>query len=281
MDEKQAELDWEARWGRIAAVGALLTAVLIVATIGYRIVAIPSGAKNVAQLLPQVKAHPIPFKVYGILSGLSMVTFTIPLLYLYKATKFRRPELPRVTQILIIVGPLLVAVAAVWGPFRQLHAANEFVAGTIKTKKHAEDLVSSATTGVAAVSLPASLATAIGVVLVSLHAMRAGLLSRFMGVLGIILGGLFVIPLAPVPVVQLFWVLALGALFLGLWPGAGRGPAWDSGEPEPWPSPPSRFAPRPQPENGSEPAAEAEAEEEAPPERTPRQSRKRKRKARR
>jgi hypothetical protein len=80
------------------------------------------------------------------------------------------------------------------------------------------------------------------VVLVSLHAMRAGLLSRFMGVLGVILGGLFVIPLAPVPIVQLFWVLALGALYLGFWPGAGRGPAWETGEAEPWPSAQGRFA---------------------------------------
>src|SRR5436190_17605633 len=90
--------------------------------------------------------------------------------------------------------------------------------------------------------------------------MRAGLLSRFMGVLGLILGALFVLPLIASPIIQLFWLLALGALFMGLWPGAGRGPAWESGEAEPWPTPPSRFAPPPaqeQPDPDPEPDAEA------------------------
>src|SRR5256885_298642 len=64
---------------------------------------------------------------------------------------------------------------------------------------------------------------------VSLNAMLAGLLSRFMGVLGIILGVLFVLPLIASPVIQLFWLLALGVLFIDKWPG-GRGPAWEAGE---------------------------------------------------
>jgi hypothetical protein len=276
VDEKQAELEWEARAGRVAAMGALLTAALIIATIAYRIIAVPNGADNVAELLPQIHAHKAPFAVYGVLTGLSMLAFIIPIYYLYRVTKFRRPELPSITRILIIVGPILVAIAAIWGPFRQAHAADQFVAGAIKTKKHAQDLVNHQTTTVAAISLPAALASAIGVVLVSLHAMRAGLLSRFMGVLGVILGGLFVIPLAPVPIVQLFWVLALGALYLGFWP-TGRGPAWESGEPEPWPSPPRRFGP-PSDEAADDEAESDDAAEEAAPTPNPRSSRKRKRK---
>ena len=87
-----------------------------------------------------------------------------------------------------------------------------------------------------AVGAGGTLAMALSLVLVSLNAMRAGLLSRFMGIIGILTGALLVLPLlAPLPVVQLFWLGALGALFLGRWPG-GRGPAWDSGEAEPWPS---------------------------------------------
>jgi hypothetical protein len=277
VDEKQTQLEWEARAGRFAAVGALLTAALIIGTIGYRIAAVPTGANNVAELLPQVHAHKTPFVIYGVLTGLSMLAFIIPLYYLFRATRFRRPELPNVTRILIIVGPILVAIAAVWGPFRQAHAADQFVAGAIKTKKHAQDLVNHSTTTVAAISLPAALATAIGVVLVSLHAMRAGLLSRFMGILGVILGGLFVIPLAPVPIVQLFWVLALGALYLGFWPGAGRGPAWETGEAEPWPSAQGRFAaPGGAADSDGDDADVVEAD--AAPTPNPRSSRKRKKK---
>jgi hypothetical protein len=58
-----------------------------------------------------------------------------------------------------------------------------------------------------------------------------------MAVLGAVTGALLVLQLVPlVPVIiQAFWLGALGALYLGRWPG-GRGPAWDSGEAEPWPS---------------------------------------------
>jgi hypothetical protein len=70
----------------------------------------------------------------------------------------------------------------------------------------------------------------------SLNAMRVGLLTRFMGVLGIIVGGLFIIPLgASLPIVQAFWLVAIGALFLGYWP-PGVPPAWVTGEAQPWPS---------------------------------------------
>ena len=53
--------------------------------------------------------------------------------------------------------------------------------------------------------------------------MRVGLLTRFMGVLGIIVGVLFIIPLgSSLPIVQAFWLCALGALFLGRWPRGCR-----------------------------------------------------------
>jgi hypothetical protein len=72
-------------------------------------------------------------------------------------------------------------------------------------------------------------------VIISLNAMRVGLLTRFMGVLGIIVGVLFVIPLGTLQVVQPFWLLTLTALFLGRWPN-GVPPAWKTGKAEPWPT---------------------------------------------
>jgi hypothetical protein len=74
-------------------------------------------------------------------------------------------------------------------------------------------------------------------VLVSVNAMRAGLLSRFMGVLGIIAGALLILPVLPGGgnFVQLFWIVALGMLFLDRWPN-GRGPAWSVVEAIPWPT---------------------------------------------
>jgi hypothetical protein len=236
MDEKQAELEWEARAGRLAAYAAWLGSALIVATFAYRIGVLPRGANNVKELLPQVKAHNGQFIVSGVLTALATLVYIVPLLYLYRVTRFRRPELPPVTRILAIAGPVVFAICAVWFQFRQGHAADQFAAGSVKTNKHAENLLRDATTLVAALSLAASIAMGFATLMISLNAMRAGLLSRFMGVLGVILGALFVLPLIASPIIQLFWLIALGMLFIGAWPGQGRGPAWETGEATPWPS---------------------------------------------
>jgi hypothetical protein len=73
-------------------------------------------------------------------------------------------------------------------------------------------------------------------VIVPLAALRVGLLTRFMGVLGILCGVLLGFTLGQVPpVVQYFWFIALGVLFLGLMRRTIP-PAWESGKAEPWPS---------------------------------------------
>jgi hypothetical protein len=80
------------------------------------------------------------------------------------------------------------------------------------------------------------LALAFALVIVSLNAMRVGLLTRFMGVLGIIVGGLTIIPITGgLPVVQAFWLGALVPLYAMRWP-QGQPPSWLTGEPQPWPS---------------------------------------------
>jgi hypothetical protein len=83
----------------------------------------------------------------------------------------------------------------------------------------------------------APLALAAGLLLVSLNAMRVGLLTRFMGVLGMISGGLTVFSsfFLFAPFVQAFWLLSLGFLFLGT-ARTTVPPAWRTGKAEPWPS---------------------------------------------
>ena len=70
--------------------------------------------------------------------------------------------------------------------------------------------------------------------LISLNAMRAGLLTKFLGYLGIIAGVLTIIPLVPIPIVEAYWLLALAYLLSGRWP-SGVPPAWSTGEAVPWP----------------------------------------------
>jgi hypothetical protein len=65
--------------------------------------------------------------------------------------------------------------------------------------------------------------------------MRAGLLTRFMGILGAIVGALQVVRIGPLPLVQTFWFLSLALLLAGRRQG-GELPAWRTGREEPWPS---------------------------------------------
>ena len=82
----------------------------------------------------------------------------------------------------------------------------------------------------------ASLALGLAWVVICLNGMRVGLLTRFMGVLGVICGALIVLPiLSPLPIVQTFWLGAMALLLAGRWPN-GLPPAWTTGEAVPWPS---------------------------------------------
>ena len=76
---------------------------------------------------------------------------------------------------------------------------------------------------------------AVAFVLVSLQAMNQGLLSRFMGYLGMFAGALVLFQITQVPVVQTYWLLAIAYLISGRWP-TGVPLAWRSGRAEPWPS---------------------------------------------
>ncbi|HSD78163.1 MAG TPA: hypothetical protein VLA98_12190, partial [Solirubrobacteraceae bacterium] len=73
------------------------------------------------------------------------------------------------------------------------------------------------------------------IVMTALNAMRAGLLTRFMGILGIIVGATVVLPLDQLGIIRSFWLAALGALILGRWP-AGVPAAWTTGEAVAWPT---------------------------------------------
>ena len=123
------------------------------------------------------------------------------------------------------------------------------------------------------------LALAAGLFLISLNAMRVGLLTRFLGIIGIIAGVLTVAPqLMPLPVIQSFWLVALGLLLLGAAPG-GAPPAWSTGNAEPWPSQRRGAAPAPAKREPSAPT-NGDGEGEPCPRRRAPSSKKRKRKRR-
>ena len=173
----------------------------------------------------------------SILLTLAAITMGLAMAHLYRSTQARRPELPRVALATVLCGAGLVAVSELAIAISIVVKVHELAGSAQPTSAAARDAL------VPPVALAGGLLRQLGVIMlgvgwiiIALNAMRVGLLTRFMGVLGIIVGGLFIIPLgASLPILQAFWLIALGALFLGYWP-AGLPPAWTTGEAHPWPT---------------------------------------------
>jgi hypothetical protein len=235
------QLDWEAGAGRLAGVAAFASALLAIASVVVYNGTVGSYSDS-AELLIQLHKHPAAAIAGSVLQAIAIVLLIPVLLYLLQATIFRRPETPSNVRYLVLIAPPLAAILSVVTAALQVRAANHFN-GHLLAPKAATDLADhyirqSPAPLVGYLLFAVNFAVGGAIVLVSLNAMRAGLLSRFMGILGIILGALTAIPffLGGPSIIQFFWLIALGLLFLDRWPGGGRGPAWDSGEAIPWPS---------------------------------------------
>jgi hypothetical protein len=179
--------------------------------------------------------HAATILASSVVRGIGLIGLGWAVTFLAAATRGRRPELPKLVIYVALIGALLSAISTVLGSVGSGVAVSNFLDGP-RTVDDAADVGSSSLLVTAQfVGLAGQLALATGLVLISLNAMRAGLLTRFLGILGIITGALVIIPLGPVPVVQAFWLAALGLLILGRIPG-GIPPAWRTGKAEPWPS---------------------------------------------
>jgi hypothetical protein len=211
----------------------------------------------------------------SVLLALAAIAMGLALSHLYRSTKARRPELPSVAIVTAIAGASIVAVSELAIAISIVVEVHKLAGSAHPTAAAARDALQPQAALVGGVLRQLGVVVlGAGWIIIALNAMRVGLLTRFMGVLGIIVGGLFIIPLgASLPIVQAFWLVALGALFLGYWP-PGLPPAWVTGEAQPWPtqqelrdqraerqaaSRPSRPSRRQRPEPPETPAPEAPA----------------------
>ncbi|HEX8977080.1 MAG TPA: hypothetical protein VF781_11245 [Solirubrobacteraceae bacterium] len=85
------------------------------------------------------------------------------------------------------------------------------------------------------VALLGNFVLALPLVLMSLNALQTGLLTKFLGYLGVFAGFLIAFPIFQIPIVQAYWLAAVAYLLSGRWP-SGVPPAWSTGRSEPWPS---------------------------------------------
>jgi hypothetical protein len=296
------QLTWEARLGRPAALAAFAAGALLFAGT-IVLLSIPEGRNGVEprpDFLLSIDQSPGSFYAATVLQAVAALAMILVFYYLFRATIARTPTIPRWFVYLILIGPALYAIGQIISAVSQVDIAETFAnqdysfpdadsdsnldqcpairgeLGEDCAQELAQDKANGAAIGL---GLVGSVSIAFLFVMLPLRARRAGLLSPFMSILGVFAGILFVLPLFPgVPVViQAFWLGAVGALFLGSWPG-GRGPAWETGNPDPWPSAAERRGlALPGGEAEPEPDAEPPAAEPEPAPQRP-SSRKRKRK---
>ncbi len=173
----------------------------------------------------------------GVIQALGALAIGVVLSYLYAATKARRPELSNALRITALAGPLLAAVgyAGQWIAVALL--SHDFVTGgTFDTPTAHDALRSTPLYAAGLLQFLGEFIMAVSFALIALNAMRVGLLTRFMGILGIFVGLLFIIRIgSQLPIVHAFWLVAMGFLILGRWPN-GMPPAWTTGRAEPWPT---------------------------------------------
>ena len=210
-------------------------------------------------------AHSSSILASSILRFAGFAALIWALVFLAKAVKARKPEFPMQWLWVAVAGIVLEAFAVLAYGIGSVNVIRDFLAGSSTVEAAADVSSNPFLLASGTVAQLANLPIAAGFIFIALNAMRTGLLTRFMGVLGIIVGVLFFIPIGtPLPIVQVFWLGGLTLLFAGYWP-TGVPPAWRTGNAEPWPSKQSlRDAPQvPEPGTG-EAAATASSQAHLP-----------------
>lgn len=247
---KQEALQWEAKWARPAALAAFFAAVLLIAQVVLLQTVIEDRPRiePLADFLLSIDENPAMMLGSRIAQAVAALLVAGVFLYLFRALQTRQAGVPSWFVYLIYIGPALYAIALVLGAISQIDAASQFADGAPFRGEAGEDraeqvLEDNASGLIFAFNFAGQVAVAFLFVMLPLRARRVGLLSPFMGILGVVTGALIVLQIVPVVpvIIQAFWLGALGSLFLNNWPG-GRGPAWETGEAEPWPTPSRRGA---------------------------------------
>jgi hypothetical protein len=171
-----------------------------------------------------------------VISNIGALLMIVPLRYLAAAERARSHAPSKLAAQLALYGPILLAIflpafeiSLIIGAHHYLsHAARDAAAITAATAgglRVAFQLILTAGT----------LALAAAFIMICLRAMRVGLLTRMMGIVGIVSGVLFLIPITPLPVVQALWLVFFAAMLLQFG-GRPLPEAWSVLEAVPWPA---------------------------------------------
>lgn len=228
------QLASERRFGRLAAVAAAVSALgLYVGGFWSQSVYSDAPDNDEPAELRYLDRHSGEIVGSAAVQAIGMLLLAVVALHLYRATRARRADTPAVVAVMGVYGPVALALVTVTRAVALGIIAGDFTGSPTQTPDAADEALNDPALLIPQyIGISAVLALAFWLVKGSLDAMRAGLLTRFMGVLGVALGPAFVLGFGSLllPV----WLIAVGALFAGYWP-RGLPPAWKSGEAMPWP----------------------------------------------
>jgi hypothetical protein len=177
---------------------------------------------------PALTASTLLFVLATIATGLTLA-------YLYRATAARLAGTGRLPIIMVVIGTVAFVVGRT---VRDL--ATWLGSAGLSADASVEDVRDILGSGFVAVGrlfeLIGTFGLTVGFALVALNAMRAGLLTRFLGILGVIVGAITLFPLDQPQIVRSFWLIAVGWVVIAGRGRAGLLPAWLTGRAEPWPS---------------------------------------------
>jgi hypothetical protein len=200
------------------------------------------GSLLVSPRAAQVRSishHALALIAGGAIKSLSLVVLVLVLVLLLDATRFRRPETFAPARVLLLGGGLTLAVVNVAHQTVLAIRAHNFAIGHDFSNHAVDQVLTQGTVNVAGelLSLLAALGLVVGMIATCVNAIRVGLLTRWLGVIGILGAVLILLPIGgeALEIVPAFWMMAIGVLYMGRWPN-GDPPAWAAGEARPWPS---------------------------------------------
>jgi hypothetical protein len=233
---KEQILERERRWARPVGIAALLGVALILGSLFVAGQAF-SGDSD-AEALRDINEDSVPLLIAYLMRGLGYLLWAPALIYLLQAAYARDQRVRRGLGPAIIVGALFLFAFSILTYISVDQAAGDFVADVESgaTDDQQEDLADEKFEDnglrdiAAGVNFGGAIGLGFGALYTSLWAMRAGLLTRFWGTLGMATGAVFLL----IPFGLSIWIIYVGILIGRLAPG-DRPPAWDAGEAIPWP----------------------------------------------
>jgi len=107
------QIEWEARAGRVAAGAAVLSLVLFVGGTVYGLTAVERRQPRTIGDLGALARDPFDFILPAVIAGIAFALVGVVLGFLYRATKYRRPQLPSAAFALLVFGALGTGVTVI------------------------------------------------------------------------------------------------------------------------------------------------------------------------